>query len=345
MEKYFITGVSGYLGKKIADRLLERGKSVTGIDVHPGVGLDPRIDFHVCDVRDTARLGALIKGSSVVYHTAALVPLTRQYSEFISVNVEGSRSTANAARNAGVKQFVHISSSAVYGATSKLAINSNTPLAPIEPYGLSKLRGEQAAESELRESNTALTIIRPRTILGTERGGIFDLFFSWISKNEPVYTIGPGTNIFQFVHVDDLMDAIDLVTEKRAPGSYNVGTDVYSSLNEAFSNLIAHANSKSRIVHLPTKLTILALTVLEKLGASPLAPWHYKTFHLPFHFDIDNLKSLGWAPRYSNDMLMAAAYDSYMSERKSHSIEDGLSPHRGTLKPGGLGLIHKFFRK
>lgn len=345
MEKYFITGVSGYLGKKIADRLLARGKSVIGVDIHPGVGLDPRIEFHVCDVRDTEKLSKLILGASVVYHTAALVPLTRKYSEFLSVNVEGSRSAARAAREAGVNQFVHISSSAVYGSTSRLAITPKTPLEPIEPYGLSKLKGEQAVQAELLGCQTALTIIRPRTILGTERGGIFDLFFSWISKDEPIYTIGPGENIFQFVHVDDLMDAIDLVTDKSAPGSYNVGTDDYASLNEAFKRLISHAKSKSRIVHLPTRPTIFALAAMEKLGFSPLAPWHYKTFHLPFHFEIDNLTSLGWSPKYSNDRLLAAAYDSFIAADKSDSAGGALSPHRGTLKPGGLGLLHKMFRK
>jgi hypothetical protein len=107
--------------------------------------------------------------------------------------------------------------------------------------------------------------------------------------------------------------------------------------------LTKHAKSKSKIRHLPITPTIIALSSLEKLGLSPLAPWHYRTFHLPFYFDVSNLTQLGWSPKFSNDAMFTNSYDSFV-DWSSRSQEISLSPHRSKLDSRVLSAIQKIFR-
>jgi nucleoside-diphosphate-sugar epimerase len=341
--KHLVTGSSGFLGRKIIQRLINEGKEVVGVDVIKEENPVSGAKYVVSDIRDEFRIEDQLNGVSIVYHTAALVPLTKAYSDFRSVNEEGSRVVAKLARKHGVEKFVHISSSAVFGKTSDSAITSNTPLVPIEPYGVSKLNAEIAVKQELLTSDTKLIVIRPRTILGTERGGIFDMFFRWVDTSEPIFTIGNGDQRFQFINVEDLIDAIFVTLQKGATGDYNVGTDTFGSLNESFRHLIEHAESKSKIRHLPVVPTMVALSALEKVGLSPLAPWHYKTFHLPFYFDVSPLLDLGWRPKFSNDAMLANSYDSF---KDWSSISDGASssPHSSKLDSRVLTTIQKMFR-
>lgn len=341
--KHLVTGSSGFLGRKIIQRLINEGKEVAGVDIIKDKNPVSGAKYAVADIRDEFLIEEQFNGVSIVYHTAALVPLTRAYSDFRSVNEDGSRVVARLARKHGVEKFVHISSSAVFGKTNDSAITSKTPLVPIEPYGMSKLNAEIAVKLELLSSDTKLIVIRPRTILGTERGGIFDMFFRWVDTSEPIFTIGKGEQRFQFINVEDLIDAVFVTLEKGASGDYNVGTDTFGTLNESFRHLIEHADSKSKIRHLPVGPTMLALTALEKLGLSPLAPWHYKTFHLPFFFDVSPLLELGWKPKFSNDAMLANSYDSF----KDWSMKsDGASssPHSSKLDSRVLTTIQKMFR-
>lgn len=298
----------------------------------------------VGDVRDRDLIRRALKGVDVVHHHAALVPLTRAYREFRSVNVDGARVVAEEARRAAVGTLMHTSSSAVFGKTDDRPIGTGHPLNPIEPYGRSKLAGEESAKRALDGSGIQLVIIRPRTILGDARGGIFELFFKWIREGLPVYTIGPGENRFQFVHVDDLLSAQMLAMDLGVSGEFNVGAESFGTLKNAFENLIRHADSPSRVIELPARATISALASLEKLGLSPLAPWHYRTFHRSFHFDLTPLKSLGWSAQFSNDALLAGAYDTFVS-CADQADSANMSPHRKPLPPGILTNLNRTIAK
>jgi nucleoside-diphosphate-sugar epimerase len=227
---------------------------------------------------------------------------------------------------------------AIYGVPQSCPINEITPPSPIEPYGRSKLKGEEVLLSHFGKSKPSITIIRPRTIVGIGRLGIFQILFSWISDGKNVYTIGRGDALFQLLHIDDLVDAILLAAHRNEDETYNIGAAEFSTLHADLSALCKHAGTGSRVKHFPVWPSILALRILDFLKLSPLAPWHYLTYHKPFYFDISKaVKKLGWKPRYSNKAMLTEAYDKYLKGIPEHA--GTTSAHRKTPAEKILKLL------
>jgi nucleoside-diphosphate-sugar epimerase len=293
-----------------------------------------------CDIRDEAGVARAMEGIDVVHHNVALVPLTKSGEKFWSVNVDGSRIAAQCAVQAGVKSFIHMSSSAIFG-LPKCPASNDSPTRPVEIYGRGKLAGELAVKEICAAGNLPLIVIRPRTILGEGRLGIFQILFQWIEEGRRIYVIGDGNQRFQFVHAHDLMDAYMLAMDSGRPGSYNVGTPHFGTLREALEKLIQRAGSPSKVVGLPPWLAINALRMLDWLNLSPLAPWHYLTYHKDFYYDVTPLLEMGWKPRYSNDEMFAESYDWFLTHRQEAAKSDG-SAHRSIVKQKMLALLKKF---
>ena len=337
--KHLVTGGSGFLGNLIARRLAAEGEQVRILDVWEDPSRPQQIEYVHCDVRDAAGVGKALAGIDVVHHNAALVPLTKSGKDFARVNVDGSRIVAEQAAGR-VRAFIHMSSSAVYG-SPQCPITAETPCRPIEIYGRAKLAGELAVREVCEQRGTPLIVIRPRTILAPGRLGIFQILFDWISAGQNVFVVGDGHGQFQFVHADDLIDAYMLALRLGKPGIYNVGAARFGTLREALENLVCHAHSRSRVRSLPAGLTVGTLRALDLLGLSPLAPWHYLTYHKPFYFDVEPLLRLGWRPRYANDDMFRETYDWFLAHREAAQPEKGGSPHRRRVREGVLWLLKK----
>lgn len=340
--RHLVTGGSGFLGNLIARRLLERGENVTVLDIWEDPTRPQEIQFINADICDREAVAKAMQGVDIVHHNVALVPLTKSGEKFWQVNVEGSRIAAEEAVKAGVKSFIHMSSSAIFGVVDKCPITAETPPKPAEIYGRGKLAGEMAVREIAEKSGMKLVVIRPRTILGHGRLGIFQILFKWINEGRTIWIIGQGNGGYQFIHANDLMDAYMIVLDRDKPGIYNVGTNRFGSLREALENLIRHTGSKSKVKSLPVGLTINTLRILDFMRLSPLAPWHYLTYHKPLYFDTKPLEELGWNAQYSNDEMLAESYDWFLAHKDDPaSATDAASPHR---KPVAEGIL-KFIRK
>ncbi len=337
---HLVTGGSGFLGNLVARRLSREGEQVRILDVWEDPSRPKEIEFVHADICDRGKVAEAMRGIDVVHHNVALVPLTKSGSRFWDVNVTGSLIAAEEAAKAGIKSFIHMSSSAVYGVPPACPITSKTPENPAEIYGRAKTAGEFAVREVCAKRQLPLVVIRPRTILGEGRLGIFQILFSWIIQNRNVYVIGSGDVGFQFVHAMDLLDAYMLILKSGKTGVFSVGTDRFGTLRQALEGLILYAGSSSKVKSLPVLPTITALRLLDFMRLSPLAPWHYLTYHKAFYFDVTPLLQMGWMPKYSNDEMLRESLDWFRFHPQS-SVSEGGSAHRRPVREGILRLIKK----
>ena len=140
---HLVTGGNGFLGNLVARRLLELGERVRVLDIWDSPERPHDIEFVNCDILNREGVAKAMRDVSVVHHNAALVPLTKSGVHFAKVNEHGSRIAAEEAARAGCDTFIQMSSSAIFGKPAPGAITADSPLAPFETYGKSKLAGER----------------------------------------------------------------------------------------------------------------------------------------------------------------------------------------------------------
>ncbi len=218
-------------------------------------------------------------------------------------------------------------------------MTESTLPAPLEDYGRAKLEGETLCAPF--EKSFDVAIIRPRTILGHGRLGIFQILFEWIYTGANVPVLDGGRNIYQFVHASDLADACILAGTRPGSAVYNCGTDRFGTMFELLTGLCRAAGTGSKVKSVPMWLAETGMNVSSALGLSPLGPYHALMYGRSLYFDISKARrDLGWQPRYSNDEMILESYKWYCANRERILRSGGLaSPHRSAVKQGILSMI------
>ena len=335
-----ISGGAGFLGLHLARRLLADGHDVRTLDVVPldDAELERSVDELPGDIRDRESVRQLVEGADVVVHAAAALPIQAARASIRSVNVGGTENVLRAGDEAGVRRVVFISSTAVYGVPEKHPIEEDDPLVGVGWYGESKID----AEGLCRVAAVETTIVRPKTFIGPERLGVFEILFDWIREGRRIYTLGRGDNRYQLLAVEDLVDAIVRAGEEpnAARETFNVGATEFGTVRSDLQALIDHAGSSSRLQPVPVKPAEIALRGLELLRVSPLAEWHYKTAHKDSFVDVTKAQRLlGWRPRLSNRDALIETYDWYLANR-GRVGEAGVT-HRVPWNQQALGLLKR----
>jgi nucleoside-diphosphate-sugar epimerase len=335
-----VTGGSGYFGSLLVTALCARGYRVSVFDLHDTKERPRDVKLWQGDVRDAAALGRSSISVDVVFHCVAQVPLAKNDDLFFTVNVTGTENVLRAASENRVGKVVLVSSSAVFGVPTENPVDDKVLPRPEEPYGRAKLEAERTAARFAREG-LDVSIVRPRTILGHGRLGIFQILFEWVRTGRPVYLLGRGDNRYQLVHADDLADACIRAGELAGSDTFNIGTDRFGTMREALTALIAHAGTQSRLRSLPAAPTVKIMNVASALGLSPLAPYHSLMYGREIFFDLAKAKTkLGFMPRYSNEEMLIESYDWYVAHRDEVMGEgEAQSFHRSPVKKGILRLL------
>ncbi len=219
--KVLVTGASGFVGTRLIPRLVAEGFAVratyraTGVTPMPGVerwtlpGLD-----------DEQRLGQAVEGCDAIIHLAALAhqraSAEDRLPEYLRVNAQGTARLARAAARAGAHRFVFVSSIAAICTRSEAAVDEQTLNTPIDPYGRSKLEGERALISELKDSATDWCILRPPLVYGPANPGNMQRLLRLIGTRWPL-PLGSIRNRRSFVFIDNLTDALVAVLRHPRP--------------------------------------------------------------------------------------------------------------------------------
>ena len=335
-----ISGGAGFLGLHLARRLLADGHDVRTLDVVPldDAELERSVQELRGDVRDPARVGELVGSADVVVHAAAALPIQASRESIRSINVGGTENLLRVAREAGVRRVVFISSTAVYGVPEKHPIEEDDPLVGVGWYGESKID----AEALCRVAAVETTIVRPKTFVGPERLGVFEILFDWIREGRRIYVLGKGHNRYQLLGVEDLVDAIVRAASlpEAAGETFNVGATEFGTVRSDLQALIGHAGSASRLRPVPARPAEVALRTLELLRLSPLAEWHYKTAHRDSFVDVSRAqKLLDWQPRLSNREALIETYDWYLANRGR--VGGAGVTHRVPWNQQALGLLKR----
>jgi nucleoside-diphosphate-sugar epimerase len=337
-----VTGGNGYFGRVLVQRLVARGDTVRLFDIDVAGADDLGADVLQGDIRDRAAVDRAVSGADVVYHNVAQVPLARDPRLLRSVNVDGTQVLLAAGAHANVGKVVHTSSSAVFGVPAANPVMPSTVPKPEEPYGHAKLAAEWAC---LRAAAAGLdvTIIRPRTILGHGRLGIFAILFDWIADGADPIVLGDGANRYQFVHADDLAAACLAAAGRPGPDVVNIGTDRFGSMAEALAGLCAHAGTGSHVRSLPAGPAAWAMRATAAARATPFAPYHWLMYGRSMWFDLEHAReALDWAPRWSNDEMLADSYDWFVANQEAAGA--GSSAHRRPARAGALSILKRVSR-
>ncbi len=224
-----VTGGSGFIGRHVVKRLVEKGFKVKVFDlVEPPL----EVPFEKGDVRDYNRLKEAVSGSDYVIHLAAIVSaveaMERPY-DTLETNVIGTFNVAEACRRNVTEKLIYASSVAVYGEPKYLPIDEEHPLNPTNLYGATKLSGEAIIAGyhgnyglryiSLRFFNVYGPYMRP-----SPYSGVIPAFLSRIKEGMPLKIEGDGKQTRDFVYVEDVTESILRSIESEEVGPFNIGT-------------------------------------------------------------------------------------------------------------------------
>jgi nucleoside-diphosphate-sugar epimerase len=343
MSRWAITGGAGFLGLHLCRRLVADGRQVRTLDLAPldDAPLEGEVEQLQGDVRKREDVRKLVDGAEVLVHAAAALPIQVTREAIWSANVEGTATTLAAALEAGVKRVVYISSTAVYGVPEKHPIYEDDPLVGVGHYGASKIEAERICR-EFAQRGLETVIIRPKTFIGPERLGVFEILFDWIREGRRIPILGDGSNRYQLLAVEDLVEATMRAADAPVAGeAINIGAGEFGTVRSDLQALIDHARSGARLRPVPPWLVVPTLRLLEKLRLSPLAEWHYKTAYKDSFVDVSKAERLlGWSPRLTNKQALRETYDWYLANRDTLDRPSGIT-HRVPWNQQALALFKR----
>lgn len=341
-----VTGGSGFLGINLIRHLFAKGVTeVRSLDL---VEFDypekDRVEAILGDIRNEALVAKCMEGVQMVVHTAAALPL---YSaeDIHTTDVVGTRILLEAARKAGVKRFVMISSTAVYGIPDHHPLREDDELIGVGPYGRAKIDAEIEC-LKAREDGLCVPIIRPKSFIGPERLGVFAMFYDWAYTGHGFPMIGNGKNRYQLLDVEDLCESIWLtmtLDAAKVDDVFNIGAKDFTTMGEDYQAVLDDAGHGKKIRGFPAAPMIWTLRFLEMLKLSPLYKWVYETASKDSFVSIDKAERvLGFVPQFSNKDALVRNYRWYVKNLDQFKNASGVS-HRVPWKQGILALAKHFF--
>jgi nucleoside-diphosphate-sugar epimerase len=324
---YLVTGGAGFVGSSICKKLLLDGHNVFNLDIikNKDIGV-VNLPENILNFNSLEKIFNKYR-FDIIIHACAEVPVTKS-KNFYSVNVNGTRNIIDLFNKFPIKKLIYISSSAVYGVPKISPIREGDPRLPVEDYGKSKKQGEDLCFNNISKGKNII-IIRPRTIIGGKRLGIFSYLFDWISNDINVPVLNSGKNKYQFVNINDFSEAVILSSKIDFIGDINIGSEHFDTIENNLKKLIFYANSKSKLKNINSMRMFKFAYFLQKINLLPLQDYHFKVYGSEIYFDLSKSKKLlNWTSRYSDFESLKESYLNFFSIQ----TEENNSPHHKRLK-------------
>ncbi|MCM0081384.1 NAD-dependent epimerase/dehydratase family protein [Geomonas sp. Red32] len=276
MKKVLVTGATGFVGRVVCRRLLDRGLAVRGtlLPGEPSLALVPGVEGATVDPLgpDTDWRQAL-QGIDGVIHLAARVHIMNDTAadplvEFRKVNLAGTARLGAQAAECGVRRLVFVSSVKVNGEESPAPYRPDSPPKPIDPYGISKHEAEQALRRIEALSGLEVAVVRPTLVYGPGVKANFLQLMKVVERGIPL-PLGSVDNRRTLVYVENLADALAacLLHPAAAGETFLVGEGGDLSTPDLIRGIARSLNRPARLYPIPCSLLRLAGRLTGKSGA------------------------------------------------------------------------------
>ncbi|MBN1217198.1 MAG: NAD-dependent epimerase/dehydratase family protein [Candidatus Lokiarchaeota archaeon] len=262
-KRVVVTGVAGFIGSNLADKLLELGAEVIGIDnlltgrkENLALALNnTNFKFFQGDIRDLDFLLEIFKDIDIIFHQAAFTSVPQSIlmpKTCNDINVDGILNILNVARKRDIENIVSASSAAVYGDDQTLPKKEDMLCTPISPYGVSKLAGEMYMQSYYHSYGLKTKSLRYFNVFGPKQrdsaySGVIAIWFGNVVRNEDVLVYGDGMQTRDFIYIKDIVHANLLASESKVWGEvFNIGSGIPINLN-TLAELIIKITNKANL--------------------------------------------------------------------------------------------------
>jgi nucleoside-diphosphate-sugar epimerase len=265
-----VTGGAGFIGSHLVDGLLDEGWQVRVLDDFSSgleqnlVGSLPRIELLQGDILDEVVLARAVAGADVVFHQAAIPSVPRSLEEPVrtnAVNITGTLSVLEAARQAGVRRVVFAASSSAYGDTEKLPKVEDMPANPLSPYALQKYAGEVYCRLFAQHFGLETVALRYFNIFGPRQNpdspysAVIPLFIRSCLRGQAARIHGDGEQSRDFTYVADAVQAN--LKAADAPGGsgalVNIAQGRRTTLNELMTTIQELTGSEVPPIYGPSR--------------------------------------------------------------------------------------------
>jgi nucleoside-diphosphate-sugar epimerase len=283
---HLVTGGTGLLGSHIVEQLRRRNRRVRAL-VRPGSDTSwletQNVEMVEGDITDAGSLKRACEGVKIVYHAAARVGDWGPWEEFVAISIEGTRNLVNAAANAGVGRFLHISSISAYGHVNGegLVLDETAPLGRElnrwSYYSRAKVEAENIVWQAHRDKKIDVTVIRPSWLYGPRDRATLQRVIQAIRAGKSKL-IGDGSNRLNVVHAANVAEGAILAAESdqaigEAFNCSNDGMITQAGYFNAIAAAIGFPPIKKKVPYAVAKTVALTLEIIGhalKLKKPPL---------------------------------------------------------------------------
>ncbi len=308
-----VTGATGFLGKKVVERLARSGRTVLALGRNKAIGeqlITIGIPFKSVDLTNKAEVILALKHAKAIIHCAGLSTVWASKSEFEQANVLAVEHVLEAAKMHQIDKLVHISTPSIYfDYTPKLQLTENSPLPKqfVNEYAHSKWLGEQLVRQAALGGLPAI-ILRPRGLFGPGDTALFPRVLKALKRNM-LPLINGGEAIIDLTYIENVVDAALLALEaKSAQGqAYNITNDEPQTFRELLQQLSSCIGLSFKTKRVSYRKAYAAAKVLESvyrlLGLRtepPLTCYGVGLVSTSMTFDISKAKNeLQYKPAYT----------------------------------------------